>query len=226
MKPHSICLGSKPVLGVVKLRRSSMNCHRLACLQLSQDPLGTARRNGPAPILLGVGNLPVVDDDGVSQRPVVTSPADALAELESGVRSKDLSVVRKREPKGPRLYQAVEVIELTMKSSATPFALPHALMTKASLLAMKTTFVTPLDLSLSMLLMYEGTCCSWHVGVKAPGTATRTTLPLLNSAGRPRQHDGGGSGGARVAAGLPLLASYLIGTPQATNSFFSGVYGM
>ncbi len=62
-----------------------------------------------------------------------------------------------------------------------PFALPHADMTKASLKAMKTMASTPLALSLSRLARYEVTCCSWQVGVKAPGTETRTTFLLANS---------------------------------------------
>ncbi len=40
---------------------------------------------------------------------------------------------------------------------------------------------TPLAFSCFRLFRYEGTCCSWHVGVKAPGTETRTTFLFLNS---------------------------------------------
>lgn len=70
-----------------------------------------------------------------------------------------------------------------MKSSLTLLALPHADMTKASLDAMTTTWSTPLALSLSMLAVYEGMWATWQVGVKAPGTATRTTFLFLNSVG-------------------------------------------
>lgn len=68
-----------------------------------------------------------------------------------------------------------------MESSLTPFALPQADMTKASLDAMKMTLVTPLARSASRFARYEVMCFSWQVGVKAPGTATRTVLPVLNS---------------------------------------------
>lgn len=68
-----------------------------------------------------------------------------------------------------------------MDSSLTPFALPHALMTKASLLAMKMIWSTPAALNLSRFSRYDVTCFSWHVGVKAPGTATRTTFLDWNS---------------------------------------------
>lgn len=44
------------------------------------------------------------------------------------------------------------------------------------------TASTPLALSWSRLARYEVMCCSWQVGVKAPGTATRTTFLFWNSA--------------------------------------------
>lgn len=62
-----------------------------------------------------------------------------------------------------------------------PLALPQADMTKASLDAMKTILSTPLARRFSRLAMYDVMCFSWQVGVKAPGTATRTAFLFLNS---------------------------------------------
>lgn len=70
-----------------------------------------------------------------------------------------------------------------MKSSLTSFDFPHALMTKGSLYAITTIWSTPLALRASFCSMKVGTCFSAQVGVKAPGTATRTTFFSLNSEG-------------------------------------------
>lgn len=69
-----------------------------------------------------------------------------------------------------------------MKSSLTSFDLPHADITNGSLYAMISTWSTPLALRASFCSMKVGTCFSAQVGVKAPGTATRTTFFSLNSA--------------------------------------------
>jgi hypothetical protein len=49
---------------------------------MGQNTLGTSvRYRATDSIPLGVNDLSVVDDDGVSLRPVTLNPADALAEL-------------------------------------------------------------------------------------------------------------------------------------------------
>lgn len=68
-----------------------------------------------------------------------------------------------------------------MKSSLTSFDFPHALMTKGSLYAITTICWTPLALRASFCSRKVGMCFSAQVGVKAPGTATRTTFFSLNS---------------------------------------------
>lgn len=156
-------------------------------LQMRQHTLGTAVRYRPAGgVPLGVRDLPVIDDNGVPLRPVAVHPADTLAELYPVVRGEDLvsgGDIISVKPFYQCVFPRVETAgrELTMKSSFTPLALPHALMTQWSLEAMKTTWSTPLALSWSLFLMYETTCCSWHVGVKAPGTATMTIFLSLAS---------------------------------------------
>lgn len=71
-----------------------------------------------------------------------------------------------------------------MKSSLTSFDLPQALITKGSLYAMTMIWSTPLALRASFCSMKVGMCFSAQVGVKAPGTATRTTFFSLNSTKR------------------------------------------
>lgn len=69
-----------------------------------------------------------------------------------------------------------------MKSSLTSFDFPQALITNGSLYAMTTIWSTPFALRASFCSMKVGMCFSAQVGVKAPGTATRTTFFSLNSA--------------------------------------------
>jgi hypothetical protein len=61
-------------------------------------------------------------------------------------------------------------------------ALPHALMTNASLNAMQATTSTPLDLRSESFSMKPGRCLAEQPGVKAPGTEKRTTFLLAHSA--------------------------------------------
>lgn len=82
-------------------------------------------------LLLSVGDLAVVDDDGVASSALAGEPAKALGELDLRVGSKDLnrvsdSVFREGGEQG-------RGVKLTMKSSLTPLALPQPDMTKASL---------------------------------------------------------------------------------------------
>ena len=113
--------------------------------------------------------------------------------------------------------------ERTIESSLIPLALPHADMTKASLKAMKMMLSTPLALSCSRLARYEVTCCSWQVGVKAPGTETRTTFLVANS-GCVLLVPCLGTVGTYVCVigverdDIPLLASYLVGRPHTVRS--------
>jgi len=74
------------------------------------------------------------------------------------------------------------------ESCSTPLALPQAAMTHWSLAEMTTTWLTPLARSRSRTpgAVYDVMCCSWHVGVKAPGTPTRTTFLDRKSTYRPR----------------------------------------
>lgn len=60
-------------------------------------------------------------------------------------------------------------------------ALPQADMTKGSLEAITITCSIPLALRASMFWMKPGRWFAWHVGVKAPGTATRTTFLFLKA---------------------------------------------
>lgn len=55
-----------------------------------------------------------------------------------------------------------------MSSPVTPFALPQALMTHASLKATTATTSTPLSLIASKFSMYGGRCFAEQPGVKAP----------------------------------------------------------
>lgn len=68
-----------------------------------------------------------------------------------------------------------------MKSSKRSLALPQADMTKGSLKAITTTWSIPLALSSEALEMKPGMWLAWQVGVKAPGTETRTTFLFWNS---------------------------------------------
>lgn len=69
-------------------------------------------------------------------------------------------------------------------------------------------------------------CFSAQVGVKAPGTATRTTFFSLNSAkgGQNSRQDNEEQSGAAdvVSRCVPLLASYLMGRPQLLRPALSG----
>lgn len=68
-------------------------------------------------------------------------------------------------------------------------------------------------------------CATWQVGVKAPGTETRTTFLFLNSGGEPVSVHSYSRQRLRIKrkSNAPLLASYLMGMPQAVISLFSGV---
>ena len=72
-----------------------------------------------------------------------------------------------------------------------PLCFVQASRTKTSLTAVTTTASTPLALISSTLATKPGMWLRWQVGVKAPGTAKRTTRRPLNissvvfSAGRP-----------------------------------------
>lgn len=113
-----------------------------------------------------------------------------------------------------------------MKSSLTSFDLPHALITNGSLYAMTTIRSTPLALRASFCSRNVGICFSEQVGVKAPGTATRTTFFSLNSAKggqNSRQENEEHFGTANVPGRcVPLLASYLMGRPQLLRPALSG----
>lgn len=150
-------------------------------LELSQDTLGTSVGDALRHLIqLGVGNLAVVDDNSIALGAVTLGPADGLAELAVGIGHKELSIRCVSVTCGERGQEGHESL-LTIDSSLTPLALPQAAITHASLLAMKIIWSTPLDLNSSSLARYEGTCCCWQVGVKAPGTATRTTFLFANS---------------------------------------------
>lgn len=75
-------------------------CHgSRSYLQLGEDVIGTRDANSAGTILLlGVGDLAVVDDNGVASSALVDSPANLLAELGGIISSEDLnslvSVVR------------------------------------------------------------------------------------------------------------------------------------
>lgn len=66
--------------------------------------------------------------------------------------------------------------------------MPQADMTKGSLEAITTTCSTPLALRASMFSMKPGRWLAWHVGVKAPGTATRTTFLFLKAKSRKKNN--------------------------------------
>src|SRR5215469_92965 len=66
--------------------------------------------------------------------------------------------------------------------SPTPWALPHAFITKTSFTAMQAMVSTPLARIWSASCTKPGRCLASHVGVKAPGTENNTTvLPLKSS---------------------------------------------
>lgn len=66
---------------------------------MGQDPLSTAVRYGaPHCIPVRVGDLSMVDHDGVPLRPVALGPADALAELQPAVRGEDLATSSVHRP--------------------------------------------------------------------------------------------------------------------------------
>lgn len=85
-----------------------------------------------------------------------------------------------------------------------------------------------------MLSMKPGRWLAWHVGVKAPGTATMTTFLFLNSIfqenGEKRSVRLEGKCMAEELgenrAALPVLASNLVGMPQLVMSLVSGVKGI
>lgn len=64
-------------------------------LQLGQDGLSARDGDAAGLLLLGVGNLSVVDDDGVpgSTAAVTEVPADALGKADAVVRGKDDEVI-------------------------------------------------------------------------------------------------------------------------------------
>lgn len=71
----------------------------IAYLQLGKDVIGTRDANGTGALfLLGVGNLAVIDDNGVAGSTLVDGPANLFAELGGIISSEDLvlhvSVVR------------------------------------------------------------------------------------------------------------------------------------
>ena len=72
----------------------------------------------------------------------------------------------------------------TIESSFTPLAFPHALMTNASLYAITQMTSTPLLLNSCSFSKKVGMWRIWQVGVKAPGTETRTTFLSANSTGQ------------------------------------------
>ena len=151
------------------------------CLKLGDDSLGTRLLDAGSLLLGGVGNLAVVNDDGVAGGPLTGSPTDALAELGLWVGGEDLEERELANVKMPTITVLGRGGRLTMKSSLIPLALPQADMTQASLKAMTTIWSTPAALSLSAFWMYEGRWEAEQVGVKAPGTETRTTFFFLNS---------------------------------------------
>lgn len=62
-------------------------------LELSQDTLGTSVGNALRHLIqLGVGNLAVVNDNGITLGAVTLGPADGLAELAVGVGHEELIV--------------------------------------------------------------------------------------------------------------------------------------
>src|SRR5215475_8136022 len=66
--------------------------------------------------------------------------------------------------------------------SPTPWALPHAFITKTSFTAMQAMVSTPLARIWSASCTKPGRCLASQVGVKAPGTENSTTvLPLKSS---------------------------------------------
>lgn len=68
------------------------HCSR-SYLQLGEDVIGTRDANGAGTLLLlGVGDLAVVDDNGVAGSALVNSPANLLAKLGGIVSSEDLNL--------------------------------------------------------------------------------------------------------------------------------------
>lgn len=62
-------------------------------LQLGEDSLGTRLLDAGTVLDGGVGDLAVVDDDGVAGGALALDPANALAELGLGVTSEELAAV-------------------------------------------------------------------------------------------------------------------------------------
>lgn len=117
----------------------------IASLQLSQNRLGITACNPALLSLLSIGDLAVIDDDGVAAGALAHGPADGLGELGLAVGCEELWASRDASAK-LRVWLSCCAAKargsirgwkrgglFTMKSSVTPFALPQALMTKASL---------------------------------------------------------------------------------------------
>lgn len=127
-------------------------------LELSQDTIGTSVGDAPAHLIqLGVGDLAVVNDNGITLGAVTLGPADGVAELAVGVGHEELSLRVSLHLHVSHTFackgrgRGRHGISLTIDSSLTPLALPQAAITHASLLAMKMIWSTPLDLNSSSL---------------------------------------------------------------------------
>ena len=140
----------------------------------------------------------MVDDEGVAGGALALGPAELLGEVDFGVGEEELRCVsrhwrqvRRGRIEGGRLWKWVmgdSTPELGVSgkgtltiSSLIPFAFPQALMTKALLKAMQATISTPFPFNESSLSIYDGRWRPLQPGVKAPGTAKRTTFLSAHS---------------------------------------------
>jgi hypothetical protein len=120
----------------------------------------------------------MVDDNGVAARTTrgSVSPANGLGKFCIGIREEELSVPVSVSMEDIVFHpgrEAAGLRGLTIESSATLLALPHALMTKASLKATTATTSTPFSLSLGRFSIYPGRWLTEQVGVKAPIRASQ-----------------------------------------------------